>query len=447
MKINLKNNKYVEVTIRKSENNLYQYYLGDLLIGIYDVDSMKDNKFFAIDLEKNNTIENELSAQSKEELQQIVQTVKEQIDELSLKDIQKEGKIQEEIDKYLQELGINKDNVKNIVEMDLEREEEKKPKASEEKEIEDERKEDKEEQEEKNSRITTKDINIKQEVKLDERANEYNLRKWLGNKVPNQFTKIGVIESNAMSKMTDRNGNNMKTSTTRYDLVVIGKDGQVEPLKNYIPELEQNNVSGNNPTQEQYQIDTDGSVEKDAVLSEYRIGSNIIQLDKNMGDHIELNIGKYGPNSNDLVTTQMRDENTQFATDIEVRKAANSYYGGIYQTDESVAEAKEHEETSCEPEEMTYEEIDGDEQTGHKDITNEDIEQYVEEIMQDEDISDVLTEREVRERLIKNFRSKSSESNIENDKISTVESKEMAEKIKEDTKEELEEDSSHFRDK
>lgn len=432
MKINLKDDRYVEVTIRKGENDLYQYYLGDILIGIYDVNSMKDSKFFTIDLEKNNTIENELSSESKDEITQVIQEIKEQIDAISLKEIQEETKIQAGIDKYIQDLELDKENIKSIKKIDLERE-----KDQEEKSKNEEKNKDKEIEE---NATTIDDINIKQEVKLNERANEYNLRKWLGNKVPNEFAKIGVIESDEMSKMRDTNGNEMKESSTRYDLVVIGKDGHVEPLKNYIPELEQNRSSGNNPTEQQYQIDTNGEVEKDAVLSEYRIGSKIIQLDKDMGNHIEFNIGKYSPSSNDLVTTQMRDKNTQFATDIEVRKAANGEYRGIYQTQESHDEAQEHEKKGCEPEEMTYEEIDGDEQTGHKDITSQDIDQYVEELMQDEDISAVFSEREVRQRLEKNFSSKKEE----NGQI-TVESKEMAEKIKEDTKKELEQDSSHFR--
>ena len=424
MKINLKDGRYINLTIRQDEKGIYKYYNGNILIGVYQPNPMGNSKFLEVDLERNNTLDNELSAESKDTIKQIIEEVKEQIEGLDLEIIEEEAKETKALEEYLQEVGIDRKKVKSMTVMDLDRKKQKEPE-----------KQDKKEEQKKSKTVvpTTKDVNIKQEIDIEERATDVqDFKRWLGGKIPNEIQKVGVIESEEMSKLKDEKGKPMSEPSTRFALVTINNKKEVEPLKKYIPQLEQNTVSGNNPRQDSYQIDTDGSVEKDAVLSEYRIGSKILQLDKDYGDHVEVNIGKYSPFNNEQVTTRMRDKNTTFPTDIETRRAAQGHYEGVYESTKSYQEAKQHEEAGCEPEDLTQKEIDGEEDTGHQHFTQEQKEECVQELMKDETISEVFTEEEVRQRLEKNILQKE---NTRRDEI------------KEQTQKELEEDASHFKNR
>lgn len=371
MKINLKDGRYIKVNIKINEKGVYEYYTDGILIGVYAPNTMKDSKFLKIDLEKNNTINNELSAEIKDDIRQVIDQVKDNIEQIDIKDIDAESKENKALDGYMREIGVDRKRVRNIVVMDLERE--KKQEEIKDKEKEEENKSKRkiaEEQIKSNNpntsvpKVTKKDVNLKQELGLGERANDVqDFKRWIGGKLPDDIQKIGVIESDEMSKMKDDKGRVIDNSSTRFALVVIGKDGRVEPLKKYIPQLEQNHSSGNNPIKTQYQINTNGEVEKDAAISEYRIGNKIIQLDKEQGDNLEVNIGKYSPNTNDLVSTEMRGNQTTFATDTETRKAAMGHYKGVYASENSYKEAEKHEENNPDCDKMNEKDIDGDPNT------------------------------------------------------------------------------------
>ena len=371
MKINLKDGRYIKVNIEINEKGVYEYYTDDILIGVYAPNTMKDSKFLKIDLEKNNTINNELSAEIKDDIRQVIDQVKNKIEQTGIKDIDAEAKENKALDGYMREIGVDRERVRNIVVMDLEREKKQEEKKDKEKEEENKFKRRRAEEQIKSNnpnintpKVTKKDVNLKQEIGLEERANDVqDFKRWIGGKLPDDIQKIGVIESDEMSKMKDDKGRVIDNSSTRFALVVIGKDGRVEPLKKYIPQLEQNHSSGNNPIKTQYQINTNGEVEKDAVLSEYRIGNKIIQLDKDQGDNLEVNIGKYSPNTNDLVSTEMRGNQTTFATDTETRKAAMGHYKGVYNSASSYKEAEMHNENNPDCDKMNEKDIDGDPNT------------------------------------------------------------------------------------
>lgn len=399
MRINLKDGRYIKVNIEINEKGVYEYYTDGILIGVYAPNTMKDSKFLKIDLEKNNTINNELSAEIKDDIRQVIDQVKDNIEQTDIKDIDAEAKENKALDGYMREIGLDRERVRNIVVMDLEREKKKEERNNKEKKKESQKKSTKEQIKSNNPNIATpkvtkKDVNIKQEIALGEQANDVqNFKKWLGGKLPSDIQKIGVIESDEMSKMKDDKGKVIDNSSTRFALVVIGKDGQVEPLKKYIPQLEQNHSSGNNPIKSKYQIDTNGEVEKDAVLSEYRIGNKIIQLDKDQGDDLEVNIGQYSPSGNDLVTTRMRDRNTTFKTDTETRKAVNGYYDkGVYASENSYKEAEKHEENNPDCDKMNEKDIDGDMTTKSHDHVDD----MVKQILENDEISDVYNYNDVK---------------------------------------------------
>lgn len=405
MKINLKDGRYIKVDIKINEKGVYEYYTDGILIGVYDLDAMKDSKFFKIDLERNNTIDNELSAEIKDNIKEVIEQVKDKIEQTNIKDIQKEAKENKALDGYMREIGVDRERVRNIVVMDLEREKKKEKKEERNNEEKEEKKKEtqkKSAQEQMKSnnpniatpKVTKKDVNIKQEIALGEQANDVqSFKRWLGGKLPSDIQKIGVIESDEMTKMKDDKGRVIDNSSTRFALVVIGKDGRVEPLKKYIPQLEQNHSSGNNPTKSKYQIDTNGEVEKDAVLSEYRIGNKIIQLDKDSGDNLEVNIGKYSPSGNDLVTTRMRDKNTTFKTDTETRKAVNGYYDkGVYASENSYKEVENHNKNNPDCDKIDEKDIDGDMTTKSHDHVDD----MVKQILENDKISEVYNYNDVK---------------------------------------------------
>ena len=253
----------------------------------------------------------------------------------------------------MREFGEREERVKSVTTVKLDDTEKENP--------EDEKKETKEDDVEEDKTSTEKDVNVKQSVDLDERANDmHDVRKWMG--LPQDIDRIGVIESYQMSDLQDAKGKHYADLSTRYSLVAIGKDGKVEPLSKYIPELEQRGSVGNDPTRESYQVDTEGRVEKDAVLSEYQFGNKIIQIDNREMGRIEINIGEEARDSTEVMGVQLRAENTTFATDTSTRSVIGEYEENGEDTVEmNIEEAKKHPDPSRDK--MDERDVDGDETT------------------------------------------------------------------------------------
>lgn len=368
MKINL-NGKSIEVTVVQNPQNKYEYeyYIGNIQIGELNTDIMKyGNIIMREDLyiiaafrklgvmeqekaEKQNTLENELSAQ-----------IKDKIDGLSREEIENAAKETREFDKYIDEIGIERSHIRDVRILELgdrddvkEEQEKKQNKASSNLEN---------KQENEN---TTKNTNILQEIELSERANDmHDIRKWLGGKIPQNITKVGVIYSDQMNKMKDENGKSYDRNSTRYSLVAISKDGKVEPLQKYIPELQQRSASGDNPISRKYQVRDDGTVEKDSILSEYEIGDKIIQLDNKEMGRIEMNIGEEARDSTETMGVQLRDSNTIFVPDTSQRSVIEEYErNGEDTVEENLEEIKAHDKEHKDCNKATEKDIDGDSST------------------------------------------------------------------------------------
>ena len=97
------------------------------------------------------------------------------------------------------------------------------------------------------------------------------------------FVKMGIIESDQMDNLKNTNGDVARENTTRYSFVAIATDGTVVPI-----DLEQDYQEGSNPLEENYQISRDGKVEKDDVLSRFKIGDGSFSI-KN-GQYGELQV-------------------------------------------------------------------------------------------------------------------------------------------------------------
>ena len=341
MRINLDDDKMVEVTIRR-QAYMYSYFIGDKRIGVLDPGIMEDNILIL-----QNTVDNELADK-----------IKDSINKMTLDEIEEEAQETQKIDEYMRE-NHDDEKIKDIRIIELDDEEVVKEEDKEEKEEEKEEADEKDEEE--NEEVDNKGkVDVKQTIDLDERANDmHDMRKWLG--VPQDVAKIGVIESYQMSNLRDENGKSYEENSTRYSLVAIGKDGNVEPLSKYMPGLEQRDSSGSNPTRETYQVDNDGKVEKDAVLSEYQFGSKIIQIDNKESGRIEVNIGEEARNSTEAMGVQVRDSNTYFATDRSTRSVIGEYEeNGENTVEENIEEADAHKRIDPEYRELNEEDIDGD---------------------------------------------------------------------------------------
>lgn len=382
MKINL-NGKNIEVTVVQNPQNKYEYeyYIGNSQIGELNTNIMKygniimrEDSYIIAALqklgvmeqekaEKQNTLENELSAQ-----------IKDKIDGLDREDIESAARETSEINKYIDELGIERSHIRDvrIIELDGENNNKENEKQNENKRNLESKKTEREnsrkgQEQQKNAESTTKNTNILQEIELNERANDmHDIRKWLGGKIPKDIKKIGVIYSDEMNRMKDENGKSYDRNSTRYSLVAISKDGRVEPLQKYIPELQQRSASGDNPVPEKYQVRDDGTVEKDSILSEYEIGNKVIQLDNKEMGRIEMNIGEEARDSIETMGVEVRGGNTIFATDTSTRAVIGGEEyrkNGEDTVEENLEEIKAHDKEHEDCNKATEKDIDGDPST------------------------------------------------------------------------------------
>ena len=341
MRIKLEDGRIAEVIVRK-QDDLFEYYIGNVKIGVLDTNVMQDNILML-----ENSLDNEVKSQ-----------IKDTIDGLSRKDLEHESNITRKIDTYIRELGDRNLHVRDIRRIELSEDEEEKSEEGKE----DGKRNDSEEVDEKDEVVTTKDVAIKQTIELSERANDmHDIRKWLSGRVPSDAKELGVIESDDMNMLKDSEGNRMKNNTTRYSLVIINSKGEVEPLAKYIPELEQKDSSGNDPREEKYQVRDDGTVKYDSVLSEYSIGDKVIQIDNNEYGRVEVNIGEESRDSTQTMGVQLRDSNTTFVPDTSTRSVIGEYEEeGEDTVEKNLEEANKHPEDDIK---MNEKDIDGDLET------------------------------------------------------------------------------------
>ena len=196
------------------EGDIAKYYLGTKEIGIFNKKLPENNIMF-----KENTIENELANQ----IRDVVRSIDLRKKEISL--IEENEKQRELIQR---ELKLDeKDQIKRIVTIDLQQK------------INDSNRQKNaiENFNKKEELKTTKDINVKQELRMKDNVTDM---KTLGQvldknkKLPHiegkKFTKMGIIESDHRDELVDEKGQKAKVNTTRYSFVAIANDGSVVPM-------------------------------------------------------------------------------------------------------------------------------------------------------------------------------------------------------------------------
>ena len=372
-------------------HNQIRYNLDGQEIAVYDMDVM--NIMETPIVFKNNTIANELSSEAKDKIQILARNVN--IEELK----EDESKYNKDKKRDIAEtLQIDEEEITSITEVDLDEK------------VESDEKEDLLQIDDEKELATTKDIAIKQEIKMSAMATSM---KSIGQvlqragKMPQvegkTFTKIGIIESDRV-KDIDKDA---KTNTTRFSLVAISTDGTVVPLN-----LEQDHQEGNNPREISHRVNADGSIEQDDVNSRFIIGNSgetiSIKFSNGPGD-IEVGysahktLGGEGVEGNVSIDHQLQTDSVYWKPRTESREKeyGEGIYGAEERAQEAYIESKHEEEWERGKKGITNsnsdanKDIDGDQQT--KDSAHEyDFTERARELMQeDENVENVFTEEEV----------------------------------------------------
>ena len=153
-------------------------------------------------------------------------------------------------------------------------------------------------------------------------------------------------------------------------------------------------------------------MEKDSILSEYQIGEKIIQIDNKECGRIEMNIGEVSRDTNETLGMQVRDSNTIYSIDTDIRRTMGEYESnGEYTIEENLEEIKSHEKENPNCNEVDYKEIDGDPNTK----SHNHIEEYLKRLKENDQIDKVFTEKEIKEMLDKGLENGKTIDQIEGD--------------------------------
>ena len=405
------NGEEKELSVTK-EGDLYKYYLGDELIGAYAPDHMADSLIAF----KENTIENELSAEIKDEITQIIERAGKDEIMKTTEEREQDEIIYDKQKGYEEAIREDKNKIQEKEPKDLDKDK-KKEKGT------DSKLEEKPEN-------TTADINIKQEVDMDTMATDFDS---LGEKLEKagkikgadeKNGKLGIVESDELDNLRDENGEKLEGHSSRYETVVItnktGKDGR--PIVRAL-DLENDTQEGTNPTERNYQVsqNKNESIKKGDVLTRVKIqGQETIGIENGQYGEVEVyhssdkTIGGQGVEGNQSLDKQLETSNSKNAVegrDEDTQKLSQEYQDGYRAVEGSYQEAKKHENAQEEPcEELESEDIDGNPNTS----THNHIEDIVNDLMKNDEISEKFTEREVRERVEREWNQKNDDETLDN---------------------------------
>ena len=440
--------KILYIQNRSDEGNQrYVYYLNYQEIGGYDPDVSGQKIIF-----KENSKENELSAEIKDKVIEIIEK------NVEIEEVNKIPKDYEQykVDGLHKLLNLEDEEITRIAELDLNQELEPKDideKSKDElenlKEGNDENKSEKQEEhkskeddewksiEQDDKKIvysTTKNVDIKQELEFRDKVTDM---KTLGDliesagKMPQldgkSFVKMGVIESSQLKNVKNKNDEFSNVNTTRYSFVAIATDGTIVPM-----DLEQDHQEGINSNEKNYQVMQNGNVREGTVLSRFKIGEGSFSIRN--GNYGELEVF-HSPRKTISGGTHSLDRqletNNVWEMKKEERDLASEHGDGYRSVEDGYKEVEEaergNENKDCDKIEIA--DIDGEEDTKGHNHDEEIVERIVKELMDNGEITDVFTEREIKEMARKGF---------ENGKDIGIEKDKLEEKIKNDIKKDAE---------
>lgn len=369
----------------KLNSRIFVYYLGKDKIGVSDPKVTEDNIIFL-----QNTKENELSSEIKDQIEKIVNTP--EMEKYLIKDDKyKEENIQE-LAHVLQD--YDKEEIKRVTELELNQDVEEDKKV--EKEI------NNKENETKQKENMAKDLNIKQEMDLSNKTTDM---KTLGQllaqegKIPSdkEYTKLVVVESDRINDFKDKDGKQIKGYSTRYQFALVAKDGTFSPIN-----LEQDSQEGNNPLEENIQVKSDGSVKQSGVLSRYKIGDGSLAVDNEAYGEIKVyysprkTLGGNGIEGNKSLDIELETSNV-WEIDKDERDLAGEYDTGYRSVERAYKEGSKHNIEECRTE---TKDVDGNKNTkSHIDINDKTIDKIARKLLENDNIASVYNKEDIKDKL------------------------------------------------
>lgn len=325
------------------EDGIFKYYILDL-IGIYSPKIPGETIIF-----KQDTLKNQLATSIKDNVQndQISDEEKEQIEQF-----------------------LERTKVRSLLEKKQEQEKDKEPKPEKSK---------KEEQITKKQQPKMKNklgsIDLKQEVDMDTRVTDMsNLGQVLqkNKKMPkmehgDEALKMGIVESDNLKNLKNEKGQKEQGHTSRYEAVVVTKQGNIQAL-----DLDNDTQEGNNPNEKNYQVKQNDKVQNGDVLTRLKVGKGTIGIEKGQYGEVEVyhsttkTVGGNGVEGNKSLDRQLETSNAKNAvegTNSETLKLAQEYQDGYRCVEAGYQEAKSHKEEhkNCEP--KSVKDLDGNTNT------------------------------------------------------------------------------------
>lgn len=281
-------------------------------------------------------------------------------------------------------LGIEKEDIQKISEMDEEQIEKAEEKLEEGEELDLEENEQEGKERKEFSKKEIEKVSAKNEIKANQKVTDKDTISSLLGIQDKGYTKIAIIYSD---KLKDNN------NTTRFSFVGIKPDGSAEKIDT----LEQG--YGKTPTKSIYELNRDGSqIEEEKVSSIFTIKG---QKEKQLA----VKIGAMGTIEPELVRTPAQDNQKAMSIPIEtshikpttreVRELMNENRN--VRVKEEIDRIKEHEEHDCEPE---IRDIDDNQYNNtHEHLEEEELEQCANELLEKEDVEEVFSKNEIKEML------------------------------------------------
>lgn len=196
---------------------------------------------------------------------------------------------------------------------------------------------------------------------------------------------------------------NAKRNDTTYSLIGMKNDGTAKVLND---EFEMDSSVGNNASKVQTRINADGTATRDSKDSSVFVRkSNGMTIGcRNDGGIVRMSLGQKTIEENEITSTEIRTSKTGYIP-IQTREIFNRNKG-VRQIDKIQDKVKEHTDEGCTSKDVR--DFDGDESTE----THEhfDLEYYVQEILNyeneqgEEQIKEVFTESEVRDKLLRELK-------------------------------------------
>lgn len=222
------------------------------------------------------------------------------------------------------------------------------------------------------------------------------------------YESLYVVYSDKVDEITA----GTKRNNTTYTLVGMTNDGEARVLND---EFEMDRSVGNNASRETTKIRANNTATRDNNdLSIYTRKSNGMSIgcENNQGN-VDMFLYQKTREENENVGIQIETSKTPVIP-IETREIMNRNKG-IEQKEKVQDEIEEHMENGCEPDDVR--DFDGDENTStHEHI---DINYYVQDILNyendegEEKIKDVFTEREVKEKLLRELKENKDKISVE----------------------------------